>query len=272
MTVTIYAANAGDRNERGMRGAVSLGTCMADRLGVDAAIVGAPTAIVEGLWETQLRVATPNLCRLARQVADDLEKDGRSILAMGRCAASIATLPLVARRYPDALILWFDAHGDCNVPIEGCTTDMNYLGGMVITGAAGEWDTGFGAGVDLANVILVGARDLDPPEQARIDAGQIRLIRVGDGLAQRLEAVVGGRRIYIHLDCDVLDAGLLATEYQSPGGLSFDDLRDAFEMLARHEVLGLEVTEYEECWPDGRANSPDRLLDAIQPVMDALRG
>ena len=70
----------------------------------------------------------------------------------------------------------------------------------------------------------------------------------------------------------MLDAGLLATEYQSPGGLSFDDLRDAFNVLARHDVLGLEVTEYEGCWPDGRASSPDRLLDAIQPVLDVLRG
>lgn len=96
------------------------------------------------------------------------------------------------------------------------------------TGAAGEWNTGFGHGIDLANVILVGARDLDPPEQERIDAGQIALVPVDPDLGRRLVQAIGGRPVYIQLDCDFLDAGLLATEYQSPNGLSYADLREAF--------------------------------------------
>lgn len=54
----------------------------------------------------------------------------------------------------------------------------------------------------------------------------------------------------IHRDCDVLDAGLLATEYRSPNGLSYADLHEAFALLANHEVLGLEIAEYEASWPD----------------------
>ncbi|GGF49673.1 hypothetical protein GCM10011611_65130 [Aliidongia dinghuensis] len=48
MGVTIYAGNAGDRNERGMRGAVDLGTELARRPGVNPQAVGSPTALVEG--------------------------------------------------------------------------------------------------------------------------------------------------------------------------------------------------------------------------------
>lgn len=92
---------------------------------------------------------------------------------------------------------------------------------MAITGAAGEWDTGFEDDLNLANVILVGARDLDPPEKHRIDRGQITLVPLGPNLLPQLEKAVGGHRLYIHLDCDVLDARLIATEYQSPYGLSF---------------------------------------------------
>lgn len=270
MNVTIYAANAGDRNERAMRGAVSLGMAIARRIGVEPLAIGAPTALVEGGWAEQLKAAAPNLRLLARQVARHLESDDRTILTMSRCAAGIATLPLIAARFPDAAILWFDAHGDCNIPLEGGVADNSYLGGMVISGAAGEWDTGFGGGVDLANVILVGARDLDPPEQERIEAGQIALVPVGPLLGRRLVDAIGGRPVYVHLDCDVLSAGLIATEYQSPAGLSFEDLREAFGALAGLDVVGLEIAEYEACWPDGQPSCADRLLDAIQPVLAAL--
>ncbi|KQS03096.1 hypothetical protein ASG11_01465 [Sphingomonas sp. Leaf357] len=272
MEIVIYAGNAGDRNERGMRGSVALGTAIAERYGVPARIVGEAVPPVRGGWAEQLHAAMPNLLSLSQQVAERLERDdGGLILTMGRCAASIATLPPIARHHPDVAIVWFDAHGDCNVPATGDAAAANYLGGMVLTGAAGEWDTGLGRGLNLANVILVGARDLDPPEQARIDSGQIVALPVGDGLAARLEQALRGRRVYIHLDCDVLDAGLLATEYQMAGGLGWAELREAFEMLALHRPVGLEIAEYEATWPDGTPSERSELLVAIHPVLTALQ-
>lgn len=116
MDVMIYAANAGDRNERGMLGALSLGVQIARWLDAEARTIGSPVAIVEGGWAEQLKAATPNLRLLERCIAEQLRDSGSFILTTGRCAAGIATLPPVASRYPDAAIVWFDAHGDCNVP------------------------------------------------------------------------------------------------------------------------------------------------------------
>lgn len=253
-----------------MRGAVALGIDVARRLDLQTETVGSLAALVDGGWLEQLEAASPNLQLFAQKVSEHLDDGDRFILTMGRCAASVATLPLIAQRFPDAAIVWFDAHGDSNVPMDGPQANTSYLGGMVITGAAGEWDTGFGNSVDLANVILVGARDLDPSEHERIEKGQIRLVSVGPDLGHRLEDAVKGRRVYIHLDCDVMSAGLIATEYQVPDGFAFADLREAFETLAKHDVLGLEITEYEDRWPDGKPNQTEQLLDAIQPVLEAL--
>jgi len=271
MHIMIYAANAGDRNERGIRGAVALGTLIGDLVGTTPQIIGVPSPVITGGWTEQLEAATPNLALLAQALRTLLNEGVRPLLTMGRCAASIATLPSIATRYPDAAIIWFDAHGDSNSPTNDCAADMSYLGGMVITGAAGEWQTGLGDGVDFANVILVGARDLDPPEQERINARIIDHVPAGPNLAERLEAAICGRRVYIHLDCDVLDSGLLATEYQCPAGLSFADLADTFDMLSRHDVLGLEITEYEDCWPDGERSDPSELITSIGPVLARLR-
>lgn len=272
MTVTLYAGAAGDRNLRAMRGSFELGSVIAQSYGVAADIVGEAAAVIEGGWAAQLSAALPNLRSLAVKIAQRLDNDEPLVLTTGRCAASLATLPMVAQRYPDAAIVWFDAHGDSNLPDGPGATEASYLGGMVITGAAGEWRTGLREGLNLANVILVGARDLDPPEQGRIDAGEISLVPPGAELGLRLREAIRGRQLYIHLDCDVLTAGLLATEYQVAGGLQWRDLLEAFEVLGDHDVLGLEIAEYEASWPDGRPNDPNPLLAAIQPVLRRLLG
>jgi arginase len=270
MNVTIYAGLAGDRNSRAMHGSVAVGTAIATALDSRPNIVGSISPPIHGGWATQLHAASPDLKLLANQLAERLKAGDRPISTMGRCAASIATLPQVAARFPNSALVWFDAHGDCNLPTAGANSQINYLGGMVLTGAAGEWSTGFGAGLDLDNVILVGARDLDPPERDRVASGQIRLVVVGPDLPRRLKEAVGNRSIYVHIDCDVLNAGLLATEYQSPGGLTFDDLHAACAMLSSFEIIGLEITEYEESWPDGRPNAASDFISAIRPLLTRL--
>ena len=272
MALLIYAGPASDRNPRGMAGAVALGTAIGEALSLSPQIIGTPAPVLAGGWVTQLAAATPALSALATALVAPVAAGEPLILTMGRCAASIATLPVVARRHPDAALVWFDAHGDINVPRGRDPADPAYLGGMVITGAAGEWDTGLGAGFTLANLILVGARDLDPPEQARIDQGDVTLVPVGPDLAERLTAAIAGRPVHIHLDCDVMEPGLVTTEYQVPHGLSLADLKAACTALARHEVIGLEITEFEAPAADARSAVPAGLIDALRPVLDRLAG
>jgi len=144
---------------------------------------------------------------------------------------------------------------------------------MVLTGAAGMWDTGPGSGLELSNVVLVGSRDIDPDEQELIDSGRLRLVKAGPDLPTRLAEAVRGRTIYIHLDCDVLEPGLVPTEYLSPGGLSLHELHAAFEVLARQEIVGLEIAEFEATWPnESEPVSPEQLVDAVLPALVRREG
>jgi arginase family enzyme len=261
---------AGDRNARAMRGATALGEALGKRTGRQPRLVGAPGQPIPGGWAAQLEAAAPNLEQLGAQVGEILDRGARPLSTMGRCAASIATLPQVARRRPDAAIVWFDAHGDCNAPTDGAGSETNYLGGMVLTGAAGLWRTGLGADVDLSQIVLVGSRDLDPPERARIERGEVELVEVGPDLGVRLREAVRGRAVYVHIDCDVLDAGLVPTEYQVPGGLSLRDLAEACAVLAECEVLGVEIAEFEGEWPSGEIDDGSRLIEAVEPLLHKL--
>ncbi|MGA2492792.1 MAG: arginase family protein [Roseiarcus sp.] len=270
IALTTYIGRAGDRNARAMRGALTLGEALAKRTGLQPRRVGTLGEPIAGGWAAQLEAAVSDLKQLGAQVGEILDRGARPLSAMGRCAASLATLPQVARRRPDAAIVWLDAHGDCNAPTEGAESADNYLGGMVLTGAAGLWRTGLGADMDLGQVVLVGGRDLDPPERARIERGEVALVEVGPDLGPRLRQAVRGRAVYVHIDCDVLDAGLVPTEYQVPGGLSLRDLAEACAVLAACEVVGVEFTEFEGEWPSGEIDDGGRLVEAVEPLLHRL--
>ena len=215
-------------------------------------------------WDEHLAFARADLQALAGTYAGLLGTGGRIVVTMGRCAAGLATVPEVVRRHPEACLVWFDAHGDSNLPTSNA---VPYLGGMVISGAAGHWDSGLGSGLDIHNVVLVGARDLDPHEQQLVSNGRLKLIDVGPRLVERLAAAVGQRDVYVHLDCDVLEPGIVPLEYEVPGGLTLSDLHACATLLATRRVIGVEIAEFECAWLDGRPAMPDKLLDAIAPLL-----
>ena len=180
---------------------------------------------------------------------------------MGRCAVALATLPVVAAHRPDAVVVWFDAHADVNTP-ESTTSD--YLGGLALSGPLGLWDSGLGSGLAADKAILVGVRDVDPPERGTIDSSGLTEVLPGPDLARRVASAVKGRPVYVHIDCDVLEPGTVPTEYRVPGGLTLAELGEVAEALAEGEVVGLEIGEFESDTGDEDFVS---LLDALAPLL-----
>lgn len=269
--ITAYQGRAGDRNDLAWPGALMVAAALASRLEQPFVTVGQPQTPLNRGWEIELAAARSDLEQLAQRTREVLAKGGVSFTALNRCAAAIATLPAIAETHPDAAIVWFDAHADLNTP---ASTSSGYLGGMALSGPAGLWETGFGAGVDLARVILVGSRDLDPFEDELIGSGKVGLVRCDhDDIAAELTRRVAGRPVYVHLDCDVLEPGCVPTDFSVPAGLTLARLSRAFEALARLRVVGLEVAEFQARWtPGGEQASTDGLLGSLNPLLDAVRG
>ncbi|WP_207539458.1 arginase family protein [Sabulicella rubraurantiaca] len=268
LAATVFLGRAGDRNRRGMAGAAKLSAALSSHLGVGAVAVGEPLPPVEGGWEAQLTAARPGLLKLRDRLAAKLATGAPSLTVAGRCAASLATLPAVAKARPALAIAWFDAHADLNEPK---TTATGYLGGMVLTGAAGLWDSGLGAGLDLSRVVLAGVRDIDPPERAVIEQYGIRHVPPGPNFPARLREALAGRPAYLHVDCDVLEPGQVPSEYTVPGGISLDTLHHSCAVLAEAGLGGIELAEFEAEWPDERPGDPASLLAALEPALQALR-
>jgi arginase len=268
IALTIFQGRTGDRNSRAMAGAALLGKELSTRVGVLGTVLGFPEPPLHQSWDRELKAARPALLTLAERYEKLLTGQQVPLTVMGRCASALATLPAVARHWPEACIVWFDAHADSNTPT---SVAIPYIGGMVISGAAGMWATGLGDGLRLSNVVLVGSRDIDPDEQQLIDSGAIRLVRAGAELTFELAKAVEDRAVYVHLDCDVLEPGIVPTEYVSPNGLTLEDLRIACEILAKSRIIGLEIAEFEATWRDSNAPaSPQGLLDSVAPLLDSM--
>jgi arginase len=104
--------------------------------------------------------------RLADVVADAASREVVVAVASGDCTTALGTVAGLQRAGADAGVVWFDAHGDLHTPD---TTSSGYLGGMPLRLLVGGCPELIGARPGLRpvpeeEVLLVGARDLDPPE------------------------------------------------------------------------------------------------------------
>lgn len=240
-----------DRTDGALRGARAASDALGEYLGQAPIVVGSPSPAVTDDWTDALPAAHETLTGLKGALSTALDAERTPILLTNTCAASLGTLPTVAERYPDAVVLWIDAHGDFNTPE---TTGSGYLGGMVLAAACGLWESGHGAGLDPRQVIVVGGRDIDPAESELLSSSGVRVLAPSEVTAARVAELVSGREVWIHVDWDVLEPGYVPAAYRVPDGLRPHRIADIFAAL-RDQVRGVELAEFEY----GDAEVPSRV-------------
>lgn len=216
-------------SDRGPQAAAGTGE-LAELLG--ARVIGSPGEPRSAGYADDLRDARGCLLEAGGQVDDALEAGRVPILLAGECSVCVSTLPVVVRRCSEVRVLWLDAHPDFNTP---ATTSSGYLAGMGLAGACGLWDTGFGAGLDPARVIMHGVRDIDGGERVALDTCGV--YRIED------PAQLAGMELFVHVDLDVIDPDFHPAKFPAPGGLSPPALRDFLAAAAAvATIVGAEVT------------------------------
>ncbi|WP_205697179.1 arginase family protein [Conexibacter sp. SYSU D00693] len=238
MRISALLCRTSDRAAGGAGGAQALAKELGDRLGVEPRLIGTPGEPRDGTWEDDLRGSRGCILEAGGQVDDALADGVAPILLAGDCTVSLTTIPAVLRHEPDVRVLWLDAHGDFNTPD---TTVSKFLGGMCLSGACGIWDAGMpGPQLDPSRVVTYGVRDLEGPEQVLLETNGVGRATRPSTLAESLR----GHKVFVHLDCDVLDPELLpGSLFPAPGGLRDGELAQVLGQVAGEaEVVGLEVT------------------------------
>jgi len=183
---------------------------------------------------------------VADEVAAVVEVGSCPLVVAGDCTTSLGVAAGLQRAGVDAAVVWFDAHGDVQT-VE--TTTSGYVGGMPLRLLIGYRPEliceGLGVrAVPEERVMLVGARDLDPPEVEFLASSPI--IR-SDLAGFRVDDAPGGP-LYVHLDVDIFDPSHVAgLRFPAPGGPTRDNVVEAVRALldtGRVAALGVACTWY----------------------------
>lgn len=142
----------------------------------------------------------------------------------GCCCAHVGAVEGLAARGGRLAVVWFDAHGDLNTPE---SSPSGNLWGMPLRMLI---DSGTVAPGDVA---LVGARNLDPPEEEFI--AESGLHTGEEGIAAALEGVDA---VYVAFDVDVLDPGDEVVPFMpEPDGPSLAEAEGVLRRIAAERSL-----------------------------------
>jgi arginase len=189
-------------------------------------------AMAEAAWlelpfpETAV-VEAESLEEQSLALAADLPE--RPLVLGGCCCSHIGAVEGLAARQDRISLVWFDAHGDLNTPEtspSGNTWGMP-LRMLLDSGAVREEDA-----------VLIGARELDPPEEDFLSRSW-----VGRGVEGIERALDGTGCTYVAVDADVLEPSELHAFMPEPGGPHLAELEGILrEVAGRTNVLGAGLT------------------------------
>jgi arginase family enzyme len=173
----------------------------------------------------------------------------RPLVLGGCCCAHVGAVEGLGARVGRLSVVWLDAHGDLNTPE---TSPSGNEWGMPLRMLI---DAGAVAAEDVA---LVGARNLDPPEEAFLETSGLH---VGPAGIER--AVAGTEATYVALDVDVLDPAHIVPFMPEPDGLGLGEAeRMLAELAVTANVVGVGLSGLR---PEPRNLAPlGRLLAALR--------
>jgi arginase len=154
-----------------------------------------------------------------------LELPDRPLVLGGCCCSHIGAVEALAARHDRIALVWLDAHGDLNTP-ESSPSGNEWgmpLRMLLDSGAVGVQD-----------VALVGARNLDPPEEDFIATSGLGL--GPDAVEAALRDTAG---VYVAIDFDAFDPNEVAAWMPEPDGLRLSEVEALLAAVReRRAILG----------------------------------
>jgi arginase len=230
----------------------------------DARDISTETVAIDEPFPLEVGTAFRLALVLSDKVRQVRELNRLPLVLAGNCMSSIGTLAGLGASPMG--VIWLDAHGDFNTPE---TTASGFLDGMALATVTGRCWQGLTASVPgfhaipEGNVVLVGARDLDPKERESIQGSSMQMIEPkrirNGGIRGSTEAalsILRGRvgRVYLHVDLDVLDLEeACVNQFSSKGGLTLSELFQLVQVVReRFTVAAASITAYDPVYDCGQ--------------------
>jgi arginase len=222
--------------------------------------------------------------RLAKRVKEVVDAGDFPLVLGGDHSIAMGTVAGTAAHYHEKEqsigLIWFDAHGDMNVPESSPSGNIH---GMPLAHLLGKGDVdlknilGFSPKVKPENVALVGIRAIDAGERKIIRDSGIHAFTMREidehgmaAVARRALEVVndGTAGFHVSFDVDGCDPTVIpGSGTLVPGGVSFREAHLLMEYVADNgRLLSLEIVELNP-FLDERNISAKRALELILSAM-----
>lgn len=188
--------------------------------------------------------------KLAKLVDEEVAKGHFPLLLGGDHSLSIGSIAGIAKHYENLGVIWYDAHGDLNTDetspsgnIHGMSLAANLgLGARRLTNILD-----YTPKIKPENVVIIGARDLDPGERELIKRKNIKVFTMQEidrlGMPQVMDETINYLKdrtdgVHLSLDLDALDP-TEAPGVGTPviGGLTYRESHLAMEMLSEAKLI-----------------------------------
>lgn len=217
---------------------------------------------------------------LASKVDEIVKNNEFPLVFGGDHSISIGTLAGISQNYQNLGVIWYDAHGDLNVPE---TSPSGNIHGMPLASSMGFGHelltniAGFAPKVKPENVVMIGVRDLDQGEKVLIKKLGLKVYSMHEidrlGMARVIEETIEYLKdkdgVHLSLDLDALDP----TECPGVGtpvigGVTYRESHLAMEMLAESNLI--TSAEFVEVNPI--LDEKNKTADVAATLMGSLFG
>lgn len=188
---------------------------------------------------------------LSKATSEIVEKGNFPLTLGGDHSIAVGSISGISQHYENLGVIWYDAHGDLNVPEESPSGNIH---GMPLRILAGDGPdelvniNDFTPKVKPENIVLIGMRDLDEGERKYIKDKNIKTFTMADidrfGIQEVIERsleYLKSRNIdglHFSLDVDALDpAETPGTGTRVMGGLSYRESHFALELLNESKLV-----------------------------------
>lgn len=169
---------------------------------------------------------------IIKNCANDIINDNKFVFGVG--GEHLVSLPLIQtayQKYPNMLLVHFDAHADLR---------QEYLGqklshASVIRRALDD--------ISSNNLIQIGIRSGEKDEFLFMKENNT-LCQTNDEIVKKLNAYDTNIPVYLTIDLDVMDPSIFpGTGTPEPGGISYNELIDKLLLFKDKNVIGIDVVE-----------------------------
>lgn len=187
---------------------------------------------------------------LAKMVEQEVAKKRLPLILGGDHSIAIGSLAGVSKFYKELGVIWYDAHGDLN---SAETSPTGNIHGMPLAASLGIGHKkltnilNYEPKVKPENIVIIGARDLDPGEKLLIQELGIKVYTMHEidrlGMTTVMDKTINYLKehtdgVHLSLDLDGLDPSE-APGVGTPviGGLTYRESHLAMEMLAEANMI-----------------------------------